>query len=80
MGHYRLEVLHKGLETIDAPRNLDLLVNTNLSPQRVAWIVFRATWRYECCSRWFSTNITTQKKGLTHSLPALCDSEGPGLE
>jgi hypothetical protein len=29
---------------------------------------------------WFLTNITTQKKVLTHPRPALCDAEGPGLE
>jgi hypothetical protein len=29
---------------------------------------------------WFLTSITTQKKGLTHPRPALCDAEGPGLE
>jgi hypothetical protein len=56
-------------------------MNTNLSPQRVARIVFRAIRRFEYCSRTTleKYHYATQTKGLTHPRPAICDAEELGL-
>ena len=67
----------------DALRDWSQVVSTNQSPRHVARIVqeivFRATPRFECCSRVLN-QYHRIKEGLTHPRPTLWDAEGPWLK
>ena len=57
-------------------RNWDFLISTNLSPQRVARIVFRAIRRFEHCSKMVLINNTSTPKKFDAPSPCILRCRG----
>ena len=72
LGTLQARTTERKIKLILASKNKDLM-NTNLSPQRVARIVFREIRRFEHYSRTVleKYHYATEMKGLTHLPPAL---------